>query len=161
MATSDNFQQAVKENRMVSVQEATIRKAVGFTIFGLTTLRLSLKGVAGMSGTALSFLYAVAVTFLITGFYNQCGCSLRLRWAIHEKGRPFKDRSFTPPEHMKFIRGKRQGTLMNFAFSNFFAVSLGVILYITQGIMSQQRFNALILGSCIHLGVMFFLSHRS
>lgn len=43
MATSDNFQQAVKENRMVSVQEATIRKAVGFTIFGLTTLRLSLK----------------------------------------------------------------------------------------------------------------------
>lgn len=40
MATQDKHQQAVKENRMVSVQEATIRKAVGYTIFGLTTLRL-------------------------------------------------------------------------------------------------------------------------
>jgi len=105
MATQDKYQQAVKENRMVSVQEATIRKAVGFAIFGLTTLRLytrvfavksrslhasqppatlslillhaCMQGIAGMSGTALSFLYAVATTFLITGFYNQCGCSLR------------------------------------------------------------------------------------
>jgi len=40
MATQDKYQQAVKENRMISVQEATIRKAVGFTIFGLATLRL-------------------------------------------------------------------------------------------------------------------------
>ena len=40
MATQDKHQQAVKENRMVSVQEATIRKAVGYTLFGLTTLRL-------------------------------------------------------------------------------------------------------------------------
>jgi len=89
---------------MVSVQEATIRKAVGFTIFwsddaevvhkgnlksrllharqGPVTLSLILvhaciQGIAGMSGTALSFLYAVATTFLITGLYNQCECSLR------------------------------------------------------------------------------------
>lgn len=40
MALQNDIQQAVKENRMVSVQEATIRKAAGFTILGLTTLRL-------------------------------------------------------------------------------------------------------------------------
>lgn len=161
MATQGKYQQAVKENRMVSVQEATIRKAVGFTIFGLTTLRLYTRGIVGMSGTALSFLYAVATTFLISGFYNQCGCSLRLRWAIDEKGRPFKDRTFVPPEYMKFIRGKRQGIIMNFAFSNVFAVSLGVALYTLKGIMSQQRFNALLLGSALHVGIMVFLSYRS
>ena len=85
----------------------------------------------------------------------------RLRWAIDEKGRPFKDRTFVPPEHMKFIRGKRQGIIMNFAFSNVFAVSLGVALYTLKGIMSQQRFNALLLGSALHLGILVFLSYRS
>lgn len=50
---------------------------------------------------------------------------------------------------------------MNFAFSNVFAVSLGIALYTLQGIMSQQRFKALLLGSALHLGIMFFLSYRS
>ena len=49
MATQDKYQQAVKENRMVSVQEATIRKAVGFTIFGLTTLRLYTRVVSNLA----------------------------------------------------------------------------------------------------------------
>lgn len=88
-------------------------------------------------------------------------CKHRLRWAIDEKGRPFKDRTFTPPEHMKFIRGKRQGIIMTFTFSNIFAVSLGVALYTLKGIMSQQRFNALLLGSALHLGITVFLSYRS
>jgi len=62
---------------------------------------------------------------------------------------------------MKFIRGKRQGIIMTFTFSNIFAVSLGVALYTLKGIMSQQRFNALLLGSALHLGITVFLSYRS
>ncbi len=43
----------------------------------LVLFHACIQGIAEMHGTALSFLYAVATTFLITGFYNQCGCSLR------------------------------------------------------------------------------------
>lgn len=142
---------------MVSVREATLRKTIGFALFGLTTLRVYAKGIAGISGVAFSFLYATAMIVTITGFANQCGCSLRLRWGIDE-GRPFKDRSFTPPEHMKFIKGKRKGVLLNFAFSNIFAISLGVLLYSWAGVMSQQRLNSLLLGSALEVAIMVYLS---
>ena len=78
-----------------------------------------------------------------------------------DDGRLFKDRSFTPPEHLKFIRGKRRGLLLNFAFSNTFAISLGSILYSWAGVMSQQRLYSLVTGSILQLMVMLYLSYRS
>ena len=43
MATQDKDAQAVKENRMVSVQEATVRKTIGLALFALTSLRVYAK----------------------------------------------------------------------------------------------------------------------
>ena len=42
-----------------------------------TVLSRPMQGIAGISGVAFSFLYATAMTVTITGFANQCGCSLR------------------------------------------------------------------------------------
>ena len=38
---------------------------------------LRFQGVEGISGVAFAFLYATAMVFTITGFANQCGCSIR------------------------------------------------------------------------------------
>ena len=85
----------------------------------------------------------------------------RLRWAVNQKGRLFKDRTFTPPEHLQFIKGKRRGVLTNFAVSNIFSISLGSAIYSALGMMSQQRLNALILGSVCQITLMVFLSLRN
>ena len=59
---------------------------------------------------------------------------------------------------MKFIKGKRKGVLLNFAFSNIFAISLGVLLYSWAEVMSQQRLNSLLLGSALEVAIMVYLS---
>ena len=43
MATQARYAQAVKENRMVSVRESTIRKTIGFALLGFITLGLYAK----------------------------------------------------------------------------------------------------------------------
>ena len=70
----------------------------------------------------------------------------------------FKDRSFTPLEHINFIKGKRRDVLLNFAFSSIFAVSLGVLLYSWAGVMSQQRLKSLISGAVLEVIIMVYLS---
>ena len=37
----------------------------------------SLQGLANSFPSVLSFLYASALTFALSGIFNQCGCSLR------------------------------------------------------------------------------------
>lgn len=73
----------------------------------------------------------------------------------------FKDRTFTPPEHLQFIKGKRRGILTNFAVSNVFSIGLGTAIYTALGLMSQQRLTALVMGSLCHIVVMVFMSLRS
>ena len=215
--------QAVKENRMISQQEAFVRQVLGCITLALTSGWLFYKvqhrlwyahkrspkqsqnsvfftflGANGNVRSSTVVLYRVGkhlsfewpvqpvwmcfeanlLNLMTTGssfaFPAKCNVSFvtillptsftlyccRLRWAV-QSGQLFKDRSFTPPEHLHFIRGKRRGILANFAASNLISVGFGTAVYILAGIMSQQRFNALLMGSLCHICIMVFFSLRS
>lgn len=87
--------------------------------------------------------------------------NLRLRWAVSEGGRPFRDRAAVPAQHMQFIKGKRQGIVANLAASTTFGTVFGAGLYATQGLLTKPMFTGLLSGSVLHIVVMTIASLSS
>ena len=92
----------------------------------------------------------------LTQFTSPC-CN-RLRWAVSEGGRPFRDRVSVPTQHIKFMKGKRQEVLANFAASTSFGVAFGAMLYALKGLLTKSIFTGLLYGSATHITVMVVAS---
>lgn len=81
-------------------------------------------------------------------------CCNRLRWAVSESGRLFKDRVSVPSQHIKFMKGKRQGIVANLLASAAFGTISGSLLYAVNDLLTKPRFTALLYGSAAHIVVM-------
>lgn len=82
----------------------------------------------------------------------------RLRWAVSENGRPFRDRESVPAQHIKFMKGKRREIVANFAASTTFGTVFGAMLYAVKGLLTKSVLTGLLSGSAIHVTVMTIAS---
>lgn len=150
---------AVRENRMVTKEEGTVRKAVGAVLLLVSLWNLWSKGVANVSPGSTAFWFALSSTVMATGLRHQCGCAVRLKWAVDSSS---MQRIPAPPPYQPFMRAKRRGFLANVFGSAVGAVVVTVALhYFAAGQHGPRVLRSAAKGAIVETAAMLVMAYTA
>ncbi|KAK9805304.1 hypothetical protein WJX72_012419 [[Myrmecia] bisecta] len=150
MKEPEVYAKAVAENRMVTVEEANRRKAVGLISALGTGLYVAQQGVKAANPLAVAFGSAFSSTVLWSGVKYQCGSAMRLRWVVNGVSK----REWAPEAYKPFMRKKRREFITNMVVSSALGLAVGTAVGVAGGKTREAAAILAAKGAAIELGLM-------